>query len=262
MDTPAPFDVDLCSGPASPLTISVITAWQNPRHSWQDCLAPVMTQTHTAVEHLVCGSQSNANNDPPLHPSGTRFLPGLAGESVYQAWNRGLAQASGDVLCFMQAGDSFEHGQVLEQVAQALRDPSLCAVYGDLKHVRDDAPWLVVRHLSAGHFSQRKLRWGWAPAMPCLFVRRAWLQQIGGFATDLPLAADFHAALHLFSQPSFRSCYLNKPLVRRRISAWRPQHQLQVWRRAKEELQAVRRLGMGGWSVVAMRNVSKLSHYL
>jgi glycosyltransferase len=244
--------------------ISVITACRNSFHNLDDCLDSVASQTHPNLEHIVIDGNSRDGCQERLSHQGARLtlIGGDDRDSIFSAWNRGIERAQGDVLCFLNADDTFEHPDVLATVAQALADPWLSAVYGNVKYVKNDDLRIVVRQQHSGEFSRKKLAWGWAPPTTALFVRRSWYRRIGGFSTQLPFAADYDVTLRLFAQPFFKSRYIGESLVRKRVEPLRPNTAKKVLHRPREELQAMRRSGLGGVTAVAWKNLTKLGLYL
>lgn len=248
----------------SAITISIITACQNSVGSIDDCLDSVQSQCHALREHIVIDGASQDGSLERLNHRREQLtlVYGAPGEGIYKAWNRGIGQASGEILGFLNADDTLDNDNVLAHVADIFEDPQISAVYGNVKYVHHEDPRLVVRRLDAGPFSRDKLARGWAPPITALFVRRSWLRRIGGFARDMPLAADYDASLRLFSQPFFKSAYLPEPLVRKRLHPWRPDAVGRSVRRPLEEWKALRQAKLGGLATVAWKNIAKVSLYL
>lgn len=248
----------------SDIKISIITACQNSVGSIDDCLDSVQAQCHALWEHIVIDGASHDGSLQRLNHRREQLtlVYGAPNEGIYKAWNRGIGQADGEVLGFLNADDTLDNDHVLAHVADMFQDPRISAVYGNVKYVNHEDPRLVVRHLEAGVFSRDKLARGWAPPTTALFVRRSWYRRIGGFARDLPLAADYDASLRLFSQPFFKPAYLPEPLVRKRLHPWRPAALGRTVRRPLEEWKALRQAKLGGLATVAWKNITKVGLYL
>lgn len=244
--------------------ISVITAWGNSTRHLFDTLDSVRRQTHGRTEHIVINIADNDRRVSSSEPQvqGLSLIKGQSASSKIEAWNQGIASASGEVLVFLDAGNVFDGPDVLTRVAQSFEDPWLSAVYGNVKHVRQDNPCLVVRHQRPGRFNKDQLRWGWAPACGALFVRRHWYQRINGFSTRLTRAADYDAALRLFSHKFFKAEYLDQALVCERLQPWRLQDLGQALQRPREELQVLRQARLGGLPTVLWKNIRQLGLYL
>lgn len=265
MDTSAFLAYPIHAAQPRSVKISIVTAGGHCSRNLFDCLESVQSQTHRHLEHIVIDSSrmgSLGGRQLAQHPERITLVRGLRGESRFDAWNRGIAHASGEVLAFLDADDLLGGPEVLDRVAQAFEDPWLAAVYGNVKHVQQDNPHLVVRHQRPGPFSTAKLAWGWAPPTSALFVRRHWYQRIGGFSPLFTAAADYDATLRLFAHRFFKSEYLDEPLVRQRITPWRPAQLGQTLNRPVEELRALRKARLGGLPAVVWKNLSKVGLYL
>jgi glycosyltransferase len=179
----------------------------------------VAQQTHPHVEHVVVDGASTDGTLAVLqaHRAQLAVLHSAPDQGIYDALNKGLALATGEVVGFLHADDLYAHGKVLAHVAAAFADPAVCAVHGDLHYVRKDDTAQVVRHWVSAPFSRQRLAWGWPH--PTLYVRRAWYGRIGGFDTRYRIAADYLSILQLFSQPGFRAHYLPEVLVKMRLGA-------------------------------------------
>jgi len=201
------------------LKFSLVTVTWNCAVTVADCLASVAAQSHANREHVLIDGASRDDTPRVLqaHREQLAVLVSEPDRGIYDALNKGIAGASGDVVGFLHADDLFAGPDVLARVAAAFADPAVTAVYGDLQYVRKDDVTQVVRHWQSSPFSPRRLAWGWMPPHPTLYVRRAWYQRIGGFDTRYRIAADYLSILQLFSQPGFKAVYLPEVLVTMRL---------------------------------------------
>ena len=252
--------------PKFSITISVVTATWNCQATVRDCLASVAGQTWPHRDHVVV---DGASTDGTLHllQAHHQQLAVLQSEpdrGIYDALNKGLALATGDVVGFLHADDLYAHPQVLERIAAAFQDPSVCAVYGDLNYVRQHDTSQVVRHWQSSPVTPTRLAWGWMPAHPTLYVRRDWYQRIGGFDTRYRIAADYLSILQLFSQPCFKSVYLPEVLVTMRLGGASNRSLKAITRKTTEDWRALRqtRVGaFGGVGALVWKNLSKLRQF-
>lgn len=251
---------------ARPQSISVITATWNCAHTVVDCLASVAGQTYPHIEHLaVDGASTDGTLDVlQAHRAQLAVLHSAPDRGIYDALNKGLALATGDVVGFLHADDLYAHPGVLAEVASAFEDPAVCAVYGDLQYVRKDNTAQVVRHWASTPFTRQRLAWGWMPPHPTLYVRRGWYERIGGFDTRYRIAADYHSILRLFSQPGFRSVYLPEVLVRMRLGGASNKSLKNIVRKTREDWSALRRTqvgALGGVGALVWKNASKVAQF-
>lgn len=192
------------------MKISIITATWNCAATVADCLASVAAQSYAHREHVVIDGASTDGTVAVLeaHRDRQAVLVSEPDSGIYDALNKGIARATGEVVGFLHADDVYAGPEVLAHVAVAFADPAVAAVYGDLQYVRQDNPNQVVRHWRSTPFSPRRLAWGWMPPHPTLYVRREWYARIGGFDTRYRIAADYDCILRLFSRPGFAAVYL------------------------------------------------------
>lgn len=177
---------------------------------------------------------------------------------IYDALNKGIGLATGDVIGFLHADDVFAHSGVLSRIADAFSDPTVSAVYGDLQYVRKDNLDAVVRDWRSSPFHRRSLAWGWMPPHPTLYVRRGWYHRIGGFDPRYRISADYLFILQLFSSPGFHARYLEEVLVKMRIGGASNRSMRAIVRKSGEDLAALRETGVGGVGALLWKNLSKI----
>jgi len=247
--------------------VSIITATWNCQATVADCLASVGGQTWPHRQHVVVDGASTDGTLDVLqaHRQQLAVLQSEKDRGIYDALNKGLALATGDVVGFLHADDLYAHPQVLQRVAQAFADPSVCAVYGDLQYVRQHDTTQVVRHWQSSSARASRLAWGWMPPHPTLYVRREWYQRIGGFDTRYRIAADYLSILQLFSQPGFKAVYLPEVLVKMRLGGASNRSLRNIARKTGEDWRALRqaRVGaLGGVGALVWKNLSKLGQFV
>jgi glycosyltransferase involved in cell wall biosynthesis len=244
--------------------ITIITACKNNSSTIETCMASVAEQTFGCVEHVVVDRRSSDESIERIHAQRDRLciVYGRDTDTRFQAWNRGIGQASGGILGFVDGADALADPDVLKRVAEAFAHPWVSAVYGDILCVDAQDVRRVVRHHTIGPFSRERLSRGWVPPTTSLFVRRSWYRRIGGFSPDLRVAAGYDASLRLFSHQFFKATYLRRPVVRQRLVLPEFQQFRESLRTPLEELHALRASQIGGWQALAWHNLSKLGHWL
>lgn len=249
---------------ASTLKFSIITTCKDNSSTIESCLSSIATQTFGSVEHVVVDRQSKDDSPERIYAQRERLtiIFGSADETRFQAWNRGIGQATGDILGFVDAADELANPDVLEEVAQAFAHPWVSAVYGDVLCVDAYDANHIVRRRNHGEFSRARLARGWVPPTTSLFVRKSWYRRIGGFAPRLKLAADYHASLRLFSHRFFKATYFPKPVVRQRQFFPEARQLVNALQVPLEELKALRSSGVGGWKALAWHNITKVGYCL
>ena len=246
------------------LTISVITATWNCADTIRDCLGSVAAQTYPHIQHVIVDGASTDGTMDLLRVNQHRLATLISepDKGIYDALNKGIELASGDVVGFLHADDIYADVDVLAQVAAAFEDPAVQAVYGDLQYVQKGDTRKVVRYWQSAPFSPRMLAKGWMPPHPTLYVRREWYQRIGGFDTRYRIAADYFSILQLFSRPDFTTAYLPRVLVKMRVGGESNRSLKNIIRKSKEDMDALRRSGVGGYITLLRKNLCKLKQFI
>jgi len=247
-----------------PMKISIITATYNCAATLGDALDSVAAQQYGNREHVLV---DGASTDGTLALLESRRSPqsSLVSEpdkGIYDALNKGIARATGEVVGFLHADDIYADDRVLQRIADAFVDPSVTAVYGDLQYVRKQDTSSVVRHWRSGPYSRSKLGWGWMPPHPALYVRREWYDRIGGFDTRYRIAADYDSILKLFSQPDFKAAYIPEVLVKMRVGGASNRSLKNILQKSREDYSALKHSGVGGAGALLWKNLSKLGQFL
>lgn len=198
--------------------ISVITVARNAAMTIADAVGSVRTQTYPYVEQLVIdGASSDATVE--IARANARPDTRLVSEpdqGIYDAMNKGLRLATGDVIGFLNADDVYADTGVLARVAAIMEAEGLDALYGDAEFVspaRLDRP---LRRYHSEHFRPDRIAWGWMPAHPALFLRREVFERFGMFRTDYRIAGDFELVARIFHGGTLRYRHLPEVLVRMR----------------------------------------------
>jgi glycosyltransferase len=213
--------------------ISIITATWNAAATLPDNLACIASQK-TGVEHLLIDGASTDGTldlikeycpspltpDTSRHPALKRFIS-EPDKGIYDAMNKGIALATGEVIGILNADDFYADNNVLAKVARVFEDPTVEACYGDLLYVRQQGShagaFEVVRYWKSGVFAPRKFYWGWMPPHPTFFVRRSVYERFGTFNLALGTAADYEIMLRFLLKHGIKLAYIPEILVKMRV---------------------------------------------
>jgi len=246
------------------LKISIVTAVFNRAATVGQALASVRSQSWPEVEHVVIDGGSTDGTVPILqrHRDQLAVLVSEPDQGIYDALNKGLARATGDVIGLMHSDDFFADDRVLERVAAAFADPLVDAVYGDLDYVaKDDASRIVRRWRSSAYLPSNLAR-GWMPPHPTLYLRRGVIERWGGFDTRYQIAADYDAILRYFGQGQIRAAYIPHVMVKMRVGGESNRSLARIWQKTREDHAALRSNGVGGIGALILKNLSKLGQFL
>jgi glycosyltransferase len=247
------------------MKISIITVCYNSAGHLADALRSVDSQRWSDLEHVIVDGASTDATPEVLraHADPRRSVVSEKDKGIYDAMNKGLRRAQGEVVGFLNADDFLAGDDVIEAIARAFeQDPSLDALYGDLEYVRDDAQMRTIRRWRSGPFLPGHLRHGWMPPHPTFYVRRSLLERVGGFDTRYRIAADYDFMMRCLTLPDIRVHYLPRLLVRMRLGGASNASVRAMLRKSREDLRIMRAHRIGGlWSLVA-KNVRKVPQFV
>lgn len=228
------------------MKISVITVAYNAVNTIGNTLASVAMQTHPDIEHIVVDGGSKDGTLDVIRRVGGHVarLISEPDNGIYDAMNKGIGLAIGDVICFLNADDIYPHDQVIADVASMMEENKLDVLYGDVAYFRTENPTKLVRRYSSSRFRPSRIAWGWMPAHPALFVHRRVFEDVGLFKTNYRIAGDFEFVARAFRFGKLRYRYIPEVLVHMRLGGvstggWRNALQLN-----REVLRACRENGI------------------
>lgn len=245
------------------MKISVITAVYNRRELLGKALSSLQMQTWQDWEHVVIDGASTDGSMDVLQKQqdGRRIVRSEPDTGIYNALNKGLKLASGDVIGFLHSDDLFAHPQVLADVAEAFEDPAVDAVYGDLQYVSKLNTDRIIRTWRAGNFKPSQIKWGWMPPHPALFLRRDVYERVGGFNEGYRISADYDFILRCFSASIGKTVWLPQVLVRMRVGGASNGSARRLWRKYQEDYAAVKSNDCGGLVTIVVKNLRKSFQY-
>lgn len=196
------------------MLISIITATYNSVRTVDDTLRSVHSQSYPDIEHIIVdGASSDETLSIVASYPQIRKVVSAPDNGIYDAMNKGVALATGEVVGILNSDDYYAHQDVLLRVAAAFEDPGVDAVYGDLLYVDAENPLRVLRSWKSGIYRAGRFKWGWMPPHPTFFVRRTLYVRYGGFNLALGTCGDYELMLRFIHRHGARLSYLPEVLV-------------------------------------------------
>ena len=228
------------------MKITVITVSYNSATTIADTLRSVASQTHPNIEHWVIDGQSTDSTvevvEAHRHPN--LLLSSEKDKGIYDAMNKGLTRATGDVVGFLNADDFFADADVVARVAKAFEgDSSVDVCFGDLLYISEDKQ-SVVRYWKSQPFITGSFARAWSPAHPTFYIRRSALGRMGGFDLSYRLAADTEMMMRYLEKGRVSSVYIPQVQVRMRVGGETNRSLCNIFRQNKEIFRALQKNGV------------------
>jgi glycosyltransferase involved in cell wall biosynthesis len=196
----------------------VVTVARNAAPTIADTIQSVSGQVYASVEHIVIDGVSTDGTLDTIDRYRSKIAKVISepDQGLYDAMNKGLALASGEVIGFLNADDVYAHRDVLSRVMAIMEHEGLDALSGDVEFFRPEDPARTVRRYRSARFNPDRIAFGWMPAHPALFLRRRVYQRFGLFRTDYRIAGDFEYCARIFRDKTLAYHSLPETLVRMR----------------------------------------------
>ena len=200
------------------MKISIITPTFNSASTLSDTIESIIKQTHKNVEYIIIDGQSTDGTknvvDSFRNQLEIKFIS-EPDDGIYDAMNKGIALASGDIVHILNADDFYADENVLSSVIDTFKRNAQCdAVYGDITYVSKDDKTKITRIWNTGEYSEEKLKHGWIIPHPSLFIKKeiySSLEKI--FNKDYKISADYELILRLLKIQKINVHYIPKSLV-------------------------------------------------
>ena len=201
------------------MKISVVTVAFNSARTIADTIRSVAEQTYTNVEHIVVdgGSTDGTLDIVEAIPNRVAHILCESDRGIYDAMNKGLSLATGDVVGFLNSDDFYSDQNCLSDIARVFEQPSVDACYGDVRFVAANDCGRVVREWRSGTYRVDRLLKGWMPPHPTFYARRSIYLRSGNFDLKYKLQSDYEMAVRLLKNGGLRLVYIPRMLVTMRM---------------------------------------------
>lgn len=190
--------------------VSIITVSFNSSATISDTIKSVLSQSYTNIEYIIIDGSSIDNTIDLVNSFGhkiSKFVsePDLG---IYDAINKGIRLAKGDIVGILNSDDFFYDNNVIEKVVRAFDEYDIDAVFGDVQFVDPINTAKRVRFYSSKHFNISKFKFGFMPAHPSFYAKRSLFETFGYYKTDYIIAADFELLIRFLAIKQIRYKYL------------------------------------------------------
>lgn len=198
------------------MTISIITVTYNSALTISDTIISVLNQDYEDIEYIVIdgGSTDGTLEIVNKYDNGVFKIISEPDKGIYDAMNKGIKIATGDIIGILNSDDFFSSNNVISKIVNIFKNNiNLDAVYGDVHFVNSDNLNKVTRYYSSRVFKPSLLKFGFMPAHPSLYVTKGIYNRFGFYKTDYKIASDFEMIARLFYKNSIKTKYLPIDIV-------------------------------------------------
>ncbi|ACT91521.1 glycosyltransferase family 2 protein [Dyadobacter fermentans] len=200
------------------MKVTILTVVYNGAATIRHCIDSVLGQDYPDIEYIVVDGHSKDGTQEIVQSYGDRIARFVSepDAGIYDAMNKGIQLATGDVIGILNADDFYAYPSVISDVAAAFAAGDFDASYGDLEYIDANDATVVRRKWVSGAYKVGAFLNGWMPPHPTFFVKKEVYHTHGQFRLDLGSAADYELMLRFVHREKIRLAYIPKVLVKMR----------------------------------------------
>lgn len=202
------------------MKVSIITITYNSAATVEDTLRTVVSQDYPNLEYIIIDGKSKDKTLSIVekYKHGISKVISEKDKGLYDALNKGIKHATGDIIGMLHSDDLYANDQVISKIVKKFEeDPTTEGVYADLVFVNRNDVNKVMRTWNSGEYEEDAFVKGWMPPHPTFFVKKECYEKFGGFNTELKLSADYELMLRLIHKNKIKLAYLNEVIVKMRM---------------------------------------------
>ena len=245
------------------MKVSIVTVVRNNENSILDAIQCIKNQTYEDIEHIVVDGGSTDSTCEIIASNFSKKMVIISepDNGIYDALNKGINCARGDIIGILHSDDLFGDRFVIQNVVEEFKKNKLDFIYGDLEYISQYPPHKVIRKWTAGEYKKKNLRFGWMPPHPTIFLKSDIYSKIGGYDKKYKISADYKFILQLFLRDDLLWGYIPRVLVKMRLGGISNKNLSSIIRKTKEDLLALSEIKAGGLLTVFFKNTRKLKQF-
>ena len=247
------------------MKVSLITVVLNNKAHIQDCLKSVFDQTYRDIEHIIIDGGSTDGTVEILRKYENRISKwtSASDDGIYDAMNKGIDLATGDVIGLLNSDDMYADDRVIEDIVSVFMNYNVDSCYSDLVYVDKLNSHKVKRYWKSNSFKESALKNGWHPPHPTFFVNKEMYDRYGKFNLNYQIAADYELMLRFLGKYRASTYYIPRVLVKMRAGG---KSNGSLWSIAKANVECYRAWKENGLGVspliILQKPLSKLVQFI
>ncbi len=200
------------------MKVTIITVCFNAQKYIKSCIDSVLMQDYPEIEYIIVDGNSNDNTVEIIKSYRDKVTRWISepDKGLYDAMNKGLALASGEVVGFLNADDVLASPVVISEIVKAIQVQKVDGIIGDIVHTKEDDLNHVIRYHHARGYKTAHFEWGMMPPHPSFYTKKKFYEKFGNFDTQFRICADYDLMMRFLYIHKISFYYLPKVVVRMR----------------------------------------------
>lgn len=247
------------------MKVTIITATLNNSETIAETINSISSQDFFDIEHIIIdGSSSDGTLEIIKDYQSKNKSIKLFSESdngVYNALNKGLSLATGDIIGFLHSDDVFGSKTIISEINSIFENNDVDGVYGDLQYVKNTNTSKVIRNWKSKKYYPEMIKKAWMPAHPTLFLKKNVYEKHGNFNPTYKISADYEFILRIFKDQFLKFEYLPKVVTKMRLGGISNRSLKNILIKVLEDYRAMRKHKVGNIFTLVRKTLSKLDQY-
>jgi glycosyltransferase len=190
------------------MKVSLITLTYNSEKSILRCLESINNQSYNNIEHIIIDGKSTDNTIEIINSNSKHsILVSEKDEGIYDAWNKGMQLATGDIVGTVMSDDYLKSKKTIESIVKSFQEEDCDILYGNMDFVLNGE---IIRQWRAGNFKKYRYFFGWMPPPPAVYIKNSVIKENKLFDLQYKIGADYEWLLRLFYIENYNIFYLDK----------------------------------------------------
>ena len=202
------------------MKVSIITICYNRVKTIEKAIQSVLSQDYEDIEYIIIDGKSKDGTQQIIEKYRNQITNYISepDNGMYEAINKGLAIATGDIVGLMHSDDEFYDNNVISKIAEVFKASNLTeGVYGDGIYISNDDKEKIIRNRIGGEFSIDKIENGWLPLHPTVYIKKNLIEKYGNYDLQFNIASDTEFLLRYLYKYQIKMTYVNAYFVKMRI---------------------------------------------
>ena len=192
------------------MKVSIITLTYNSEKTISRCLKSINNQTYKNIEHIIIDGVSTDNTIQIINTQSKKsILISEKDKGIYDAWNKGMDLANGDIVGTVMSDDYLKNKTTIQSIVKSFEKEGCDILYGNMDFVLNGE---IIRKWRAGNFKKYKYFFGWMPPPPAVYLKKSVIKENKLFDLQYKIGADYEWLLRLFYIKNYKIFYQDEYL--------------------------------------------------
>ncbi|XOA42571.1 MAG: glycosyltransferase family 2 protein [Candidatus Nealsonbacteria bacterium] len=244
--------------------ISIITVVLNNKNTIGETISSVLGQNYENIEYIVIDGGSTDGTLSIINKFKDKIqkIVSEPDKGVFDAMNKGITIASGDIVGILNSGDIYNSKEVIKEIVNVFEKENPDCMWGDLVYVDAKNTDKIIRLWKSSKYKEGKFQKGWMPPHSTFFVKKQIYKKYGKFNLSFPISADYELMLRFLEKYKIKSCYMSQVLVKMRIGG---QSNKNLFNIVKGNVECYKAYKINGLKIsflrIFLKPLSKISQY-